>query len=155
MSNIKKLKNSQTKMEAYFLLFTSKHKCQVVEGKIDDGTAYVGDKDFVVDGTQPLLYKKKSLIGSDSYYPFYMVKWDDPNPKTLNDIKNLDSFDIKNHNLNPKMLRKLSETKLFEGLFKHSGDGLLSDNKKGFLLSFGLAVVVGLVIYYLLQQGMI
>ena len=156
MGKFQELKGSKTKMTGYFLLLTSQHKCQVVEGVIDDGTAFVGEKDFSIDGTEPFLFKKKSLIGGDSYYPFYIVKWDDPNPKTLQDIKNLDEIDIDSYTLNPRMLRKLAETRLFEGLFKHSGDtGLFSGENMGRKIAIFVAVGITGLIIYLIQTGAI
>lgn len=143
---------SKNATDAMFLVFNTKHDCQLIKGKVVDGEGHVGDKDFVVDKTEPLLLKEENskflqLLGDKyKFYPLYFVKWDRNQPLTLKDIKDIESIDIKQQTLKPNMVRKLAETRVFQGLFQQGGSGLLSEGSKTKMM-YGLVVIVGIIIY--------
>lgn len=140
-------------MTGYFLLFNTKHKAQVVEGKIEDGRANVGNKQFNVDGTQPMLLKKDGLLpGMSSYYPFYIVKWDDDEPKTLSEVEDMEAIDIEQDEVTPDMQRKLAETELLKGLFRQTS-GISTESKKKLMYGLIIAGIIGIAIYELWFLG--
>lgn len=139
-------------MTTYFFLFDSKHKCRLVKGETEDGEGKVGNKKFIVDGTEPLMLNKSNPITGDSYYPLYLVKWDDPQPKTLSEIPNLDEVDIESGDVTPDVLKSLSETNLLKGLF---GQSLVSDeNKQKIMLFIGVLGVAGVIVYLIWFGGL-
>jgi len=144
------------RMKAKFLLFESNHIVGLKDGEVVEGFAHVEDKSFSVDGAQPFLYHEDGLplIGSDDYTPMYFVKWDDPNPKTLEQIQDIDEMDVKVEEMSPSELKAVSETNLFRGLFKmspKSGFGL--DKKKKIWLALGIGGAIFIVVYYLMWFG--
>lgn len=139
--------------DTYFLLFDTKHKTRIVKGEVKDGRADVGDKEFNVDGTEPMLFRKDGLLpGSYSYYPFYIVKWDDDEPKTLQDVEDLEAIDIEQDEVTPDMQRKLVETELLKGLFRQTS-GISGESKKKLMYGLIIAGIIGVVIYELWFLG--
>lgn len=145
-------------MKAYFLLFESNHIVGLKEGDVAEGFAYVEDKEFSVDGAEPFLFQEEKgmpLLKKDEYTPLYLVKWDSPNPKTLDQIQNIEEMDVNVEDMSPSEIRSISETNLFRGLFKMSpkSSGLGLDRKKKIWLMLGLGGAIFIVIYYLTWFG--
>lgn len=138
--------------DGYFLLFNSKHIVSLEEGKIEDGEAQVGQKSFVVDKTEPFFLKKENFLGQPTYYPLYFVKWDDPQPKTLGDLENLDGVDIQKGDITPELQKRLAETKLLKGLFNQSA-GLSDDTKQKLILVLVTVATAAVGLYLMYHFG--
>jgi len=133
-------------------LFNTAHDCQLVDGKIVDGVAHVGNKDFIVDTTEPLILRKKNpkilqLLGDKyKFFPLYFVKWDNNEPITLKNIQNIEEIDIKQDTLKPELVRKLAETRVLQGLF-HQGDSGIFSGKSKSTIMYVIVVLIGIFLY--------
>jgi len=140
--------------KSYFFLFNTKHLCKIVSGGVESGEGFVGNKKFIVDGSEPMLFNK-SFLGSDRYYPLYFVKWDDVIPKTLTNIKNLPVVDIKKRELTPEMVKSLSETNLLLALFKKQPFGKVKEGLPSVLIIGGCLFAGMMLMYFLIQMGFV
>lgn len=123
--------------KSVFLFFDTTYHCRIIKQKIKDGKVKIGKKIFFIGDYKPKLLRTGSLF--KSYKPFYVLRYDVPNPYKFND----ENLEIK---ISPENVKYLSRNTTLENLLRGA-------TGSGAWLWLLIGLIMGILIGYVMVSS--